>query len=87
MPTDSKFLVYAIKECQYCVSAISKLEKSKLSYSVVYLEADSDIIKQIKEAYDWPTVPIIFKKENSHFFKLIGGYDDLCKLISFGWAL
>ena len=76
-------IVYAVEGCCYCDKLIELLDTKSLSYKPIWLEKDSAVLDQVKEAYGWNTVPIIFKRDN-YSFKLIGGYDDLGDLLAKG---
>ena len=78
------FIVYVVDECPYCDKLIQLLEEGSLDYNAIRLEKGSDILEQIKTAYRWNTVPLVFRR-NPRSFKLIGGYDDLKKALSKGW--
>jgi glutaredoxin-related protein len=52
---------------------------------VVYFKKDSNRLETIKKFYNWPTVPIIFRREENRNFFLLGGYDDLKKHLLSGW--
>ena len=72
-----RYILFVKRECPYCVMAIRLLEEKNLNYKLVNLESDQKIILQeIKDAYDWTTVPMIFYR-NGNLTKFIGGYTDL----------
>ena len=78
------FIVYVVDECPYCDKLIELLEGQSLDYCAIRLENDSSILREVKEAYKWSTVPIVFKR-NPQSFKLIGGYDNLTRELNKGW--
>ncbi len=81
----SDYLIYAFIGCTYCKKAIAAFEEAKLDYEVVYFKKDSNRLETIKKFYNWPTVPIIFRREENRNFFLLGGYDDLKKHLLSGW--
>jgi glutaredoxin len=78
------FIIYLVDDCPYCDKLVTFLEESNLSYTGIPIEKGSETLAQIKKAYDWHTVPMIFKKKPEGFV-LLGGYDDLKKLLDKGW--
>tara|TARA_B100000287_G_scaffold13730_1_gene13895 strand:+ start:23406 stop:23603 length:198 start_codon:yes stop_codon:yes gene_type:complete len=62
--------------------AIDLLNEKGLQYKVVKFERDQlELLSEMKKAYDWKTVPMIFSR-NGQDIKLIGGYTDLQKWLS-----
>ena len=80
----SDLIVYTVEGCCYCDKLIELLDTKSLSYNPIWLEKDSALLGQVKEAYGWSTVPIVLKRNNNSF-KLIGGYDDFKSLLAKGW--
>jgi glutaredoxin len=78
------FIIYVVDGCCYCDKLIDLLKNKSLDYTAIRMEKDSSVLQQVKEAYNWNTTPLIFKR-NPRSFKLIGGYDDFKKMINKGW--
>ena len=77
--------------CPYCHMAVELLEEAGLPYKKIIIGSSSPIQEEIKEAFGWKTVPIVFFKRNEKFpetslftnmYELIGGYTDLEKIIN-----
>ena len=48
------------------------------SFKIVSFEPDQEsVLTEIKDAYDWPTVPMIFQIDDDKKINFIGGYSDL----------
>jgi len=77
-------IVYAVEACPYCDKLVELLEREHLGYDLVLLEKDSTVLEQIKKAYRWSTVPMVFRR-NPRSFKLIGGYNDFKEQLDKGW--
>jgi glutaredoxin len=74
-----RYILFIKEECPFCRKAMEFLEKKELSYSVVnFLPGQQTVLKEIKEAYNWPTVPMVFERQGSDI-KFIGGFTDLEK--------
>lgn len=76
-----KYIIFIKNDCPYCVDAASLLESKGLNYSsVVFRKDQEDILKEVKNAFEWQTVPIIVERNEGHT-KLIGGYTDLVEYL------
>ena len=62
-----KYVLYIKQTCPLCVKAQEFLEKQGKNFKIINL----------KKAYDWPTVPMIFEVGDKISF--LGGYTDLIK--------
>ena len=52
-----------------------------LNYKIVNFSDDqTELLSEIKDAYSWPTVPMIFRREKNEI-EFIGGYTDLEKIL------
>ena len=73
-----KYVLYAKQACPFCIKAQVFLKKQKKDFKIInFEEKHKDVLDNIKEAYDWSTVPMIFEVGDKINF--IGGYTDLIK--------
>tara|TARA_R100000008_G_scaffold34486_1_gene19504 strand:- start:5128 stop:5379 length:252 start_codon:yes stop_codon:yes gene_type:complete len=80
-----KYVVFCKKTCPFCVKALEVLQEKELPFYSVNFDEDSEILLQeMKTAYDWPTVPMIFLREDEKVIKFIGGYTDLMEWLELG---
>jgi glutaredoxin len=75
------YIVYGLTNCEYCKLAIEELRIRGCSFYYFSMDEqsiseNSPSLEQIKDKYDWPTVPIIIDA-STYGEKLIGGYVDL----------
>ena len=76
-----KYILFARKECPFCVKAQSLLKEKNFDHKVInFNESHKDILQEIKDAYSWNTVPMIFRL-SSDSIEFIGGYTDLVKFL------
>lgn len=76
-----RYILFVKGECPYCTMALRLLEERNLNYKLIKFEADQKtILQEMKDAYDWTTVPMIFYR-NGNLIKFVGGYTDLLKEI------
>ncbi len=74
-----KYLIFTKRTCPYCIKAEALLEEKEVVFKAVNFDENQDILLQeIKEAYGWPTVPMVFKIDENHI-EFLGGYTDLVK--------
>ena len=53
-----------------------------MAFKVVNFEPDQQqVLQEIKDAYQWPTVPMIFRINDDKKVDFIGGYTDLCETL------
>ena len=72
-----KFILFIKNECPYCVKAENLLKSKKIPYNVIsFDDSQQETLTEIKKAYDWSTVPIVFKKVGD-VMTFVGGYTDL----------
>ena len=64
--------VYRTEWCPYCVAAKRFLSQRGIAFEEVYLDREPDKMAELKERFDWRTVPMIVIGD--HF---VGGYTDL----------
>jgi len=75
---DYKYILYLKKECPFCVRAENFLALKEINYKPVYFDQNIKILEELKDAYGWTTVPMVFHKEENQY-TFIGGYTDLLK--------
>jgi len=75
------YIVYVRDNCPFCVKAEELLNTKNLNYKIVNFSADqTQLLSEIKDAYGWTTVPMIFRREKNEI-EFIGGYTDLEKIL------
>ena len=76
------YIVFVKPSCPYCVKAINLLEEKGKKYKVVnFAEGQGEVLREVKNALDWQTVPLIFFRKNNTM-DFVGGYTDLLKQVS-----
>ena len=75
-----KYVLFIKESCPFCVKAKEILQLKKAEFKVVNFEDDqANILQEIKEAYEWPTVPMVFQVKEDSIIKFVGGFTDLEK--------
>ncbi|MSQ81617.1 MAG: glutaredoxin [Myxococcales bacterium] len=64
--------VYRTQWCPYCLAAERLLSKRGIAYTEVFLDRDAAKMAELKEKFDWRSVPMIMIGD-----KFVGGYNDL----------
>jgi len=77
----NNYVLYVKNSCPYCHFAVDLLQEKELNYSLISLDASEQLFDSVKEAYGWSTVPVIFGRVDERSYQLIGGFDDLKKLL------
>ena len=73
-----RYVLFVKNECPYCIKAKELLQSKKENFRIVSFEPDQEnVLKEIKEAYEWSTVPMIFQVKGNKNIDFIGGYDSL----------
>lgn len=73
---DSKYILYVNTDCPFCNKASALLRKNNQKFSVLNLKNRPKVLKELKEIYEWKTVPMVFYRQGNRV-EFIGGYDDL----------
>jgi glutaredoxin-related protein len=73
---DSKYILYVSTDCLFCKKAIKLLEEDKQKFSILNLKKRPAVLKELKEIYDWKTVPMVFHRQDNKI-EFIGGFTDL----------
>lgn len=75
------YIIYVKGNCPFCVKAQELLQLKNLNHKVVsFNDNQQSLLSEIKTAYNWPTVPMIFRREKNDI-EFIGGYTDLEKFL------
>ena len=74
---DYKYILYVKDQCPFCVKAKNMLEMREIGYKAISLDQNLKILEEIKDAYDWNTVPMVFKHSDENCYELVGGFTDL----------
>ena len=73
-----RYIVYGLDSCPYCHTARQTLNDSGLQSVYFELESDLDFLEEVKEFYDFATVPIILENDLiTGEVQFIGGCSDL----------
>jgi len=71
-----EYILYSKENCCFCAAAEKFLLKKDEQFKVVLFDDHESILSEIKEVYNHPTIPIIFRK-NDFSYELIGGFTEL----------
>ena len=72
-----KYKIYGTQHCPFCMMAKRLLDRKKIEYEYLTMEAGSDILVEIKERTEQQTVPLIFEVAEDGKEIFIGGFSDL----------
>tara|TARA_B100000579_G_C22714468_1_gene796219 strand:+ start:535 stop:795 length:261 start_codon:yes stop_codon:yes gene_type:complete len=77
-----KYILFVREDCPYCVKAESLLKQIGAEYKIVnFTKQQSSLLQEVKDAYDWQTVPMIFERDGN-IVNFIGGFTDLIKYLN-----
>ena len=71
-----KFRLYTRTDCNYCHAAIRLLTESQHQFECYGLDKQPQLLTEIKETYNWATVPLVVEITEGQE-KFIGGFEDL----------
>ena len=80
----NRYIVFSKPQCPYCIKAVELLKEKGVVNSVVNFNDSMDqqiILSEVKAAYDYKTVPMVFKRDGDSV-QFIGGYTDLVEHFS-----
>ena len=75
------YIIYGITDCPACLRACADLMERDLEYAFVETDFSKTYRNSLKEEFEWSTFPMIVRVSDGEE-EFIGGYDELCALIS-----
>jgi glutaredoxin len=70
------YIVYGVTDCPACLHACADLMENDLQYVFVEMDFSKDYRTYIRDEHNWPTFPIIARRNNDTVI-VIGGYEQL----------
>jgi len=74
------YKMYVISSCPYCIKLLQSMIDTKQTFYVEFMDGKEELLKEAKEKYKHPTVPIVILRENGEE-KLIGGCTETLRLL------
>ena len=74
-----QYHLYIKNTCSFCQEALKLLDKHGLQYTATMVDGNEDLLTEVKNKYDWETVPIILELSQVEGARFVGGYEDLYK--------
>jgi glutaredoxin len=81
-----KFRLYTKANCPYCHMAINLLTENQKEFECYSLDQKPELLNEIKQTYNWKTVPIVVEITKGQE-KFIGGFTDLEQYLNKGTQL
>ena len=81
-----KFRIYTKADCPYCHMAVKLLADNQKTFECYALDAQPELLSEIKQTYRWETVPLVVEITEGQE-KFLGGYTDLREYLSSGKQL
>jgi len=75
------YKMYVISSCPYCINLLQEMINKKETFYVEFMDGKENLLKEKKEFYKHPTVPIVILREGGKE-KLIGGCTETLRLLS-----
>ena len=73
-----KYILYVRTDCPFCVKATSLLREKKEAFSVLDLKSRPKVLRELKDIYEWQTVPMIFEKTDNENACKRCNFRDMC---------
>jgi len=77
MDKEYHFFLWTKKECPFCIKAIDELFDEDCKYTEYEMGDKPETLQQVKDRFNWQTVPIILVQCSSGETKFVGGSSDL----------
>ena len=71
------FHLFGKRRCKFCTRATKLLDKTELNYIITYMDKAPSVLDDLKQKFEWKTVPIVMEVFDSNNVKFIGGFDNL----------
>ncbi len=75
------YIIYGITDCPACLRACADLMERDIEYAFVETDFSKSYRSALKNEFNWSTFPMVVKVSGDEE-EFIGGYDELCHLIS-----
>ena len=80
-----KYIIYAKEACPYCDKLLEFMKNNNKSFIYLVLYNLEDELNEVKERYNWETVPMVIELEgDDEQGKFIGGCEDTIKYLERG---
>jgi len=77
MDKEYHFFLWIKKECPFCINTINTLLDGDYNFTTYKMDNKPEVLQQVKNKFNWQTVPIILVQSSDGETKFIGGYNDL----------
>ena len=74
------YKMYVISSCSYCINLLQEMINKKETFYVEFMDGKEELLKEKKEFYKHPTVPIVILREDGKE-KLIAGCTETLRLL------
>ena len=74
------YKMYVISSCPYCIKLIQSMIDQKQTFYIEFLDGKEELLKEKKEQYKHPTVPIVILRDGDKE-ELIGGCTETLRLL------
>lgn len=74
------YKMYVVSSCPYCIKLIQEMINNKQTFYVEFMDGKEELLKERKEQYKHPTVPIVILRDGDDE-KLIGGCTETLRLL------
>lgn len=81
---EKEYVLYIKDSCPFCVEAKALLESKNIKFRSVSFDKRPKVLQEMKEIYNWKTVPMVFCQVNTKTYRMIGGFTDLQKELGAG---
>ena len=78
---EKKYILYVKNKCPFCVKATEILKSNKIKFETISFDKRPKVLKEMKNIYQWDTVPMVFERVGINTYRMIGGFTDLQKHI------
>jgi len=73
------YIIFCKPTCPFCTEAVKLLEEKEKNFKIVNFQEDQQqILEEVKDAMEYPTVPMIFLR-SGQAIEFVGGFTDLEK--------
>lgn len=74
------YKMYVIATCPYCIKMLQEMIDRQKTFYVEFMDGKEQLLKEKKEQYKHPTVPIVIEVDGDQE-RLIGGCTETLKLL------
>ena len=78
----SYFFMWGKRGCSYCQLTQELFFEKQLPHTIYFLDENPQLLTEVKQHFNWKTVPVIVEQRGDGSQEFIGGHSDFVKYLN-----